>query len=159
RMNAVDPGMAATWRGRMAGRRVGRGYPTHAEALAAFRFVPAERGVPPAVIADLAHHAIPERGPDDWTFPFDRAVLSLEGDRAGGLRALLGGVRFPAVLMAGAESWVMDAAQRDAVAAAVPDCTVRVFPGGHHFLLAHAPVVAATLRTFLDGLPARERGR
>lgn len=152
RMETVRPELAAAWRAQVAGQREGRGYPTRAEALAAFRFVPEERDVPAAVIANLAHHAIRERGPGDWTFRFDRAVLSVEGDGAGDLLARLGRVRCPTLVMAGADSWVMDAAQRAAIGSALPTATVRLFPGGHHFLLAHASGVAAELREFLDGL-------
>jgi hypothetical protein len=61
--------------------------------------------------------------------------------------------------MAGADSWVMDPAHRAAVAAALGGCATRVFPGGHHFLVAQGGPVGAALRAFLDGLPARDRGR
>jgi pimeloyl-ACP methyl ester carboxylesterase len=159
RMTGVDRTAAAVWRGRLSGRRAGRGYPTRAAALAAFRFVPDEPGARPAVVADLARHAIVERAPGDWTFRFDRAVLSLDGDGGGDLMAALPRIRCPATVMAGADSWVMDAAHRRAVAAALPGCTTHVFPGGHHFLVAHAPEVGAALREFVDGLPALDRRR
>lgn len=159
RMSNVAPELAARWRGRVAGRRQGRGYPTRAAAFGAFRFVPDEPGVPAAVVADLAHHAVTERAPGDWTFRFDRAVLSLEGDGAVDLFTMLGRIRCPTVVMAGAASWVMDAAQRAAVAAAIPGSTLRVFPGGHHFLVAHPDAVGAALREFLDGLPSHSTGR
>jgi pimeloyl-ACP methyl ester carboxylesterase len=153
RMAVVQPELAAVWRARTAGRREGRGYPTREDALAAFRFVPPERDVPAAVIADLAHHAIRARAPGDWTFRFDRAVLAVEGDGARDLLARFGRLRCPALVMAGEESWVMEATQRAAMAAALPHATVRVFPGGHHFLLARAAEVGAALRAFLDALP------
>jgi len=156
RMTGVDRTAAAAWRGRISGRRAGRGYPSRAAALAAFRFVPDERGVPEAVVAELARHAIIERAPGDWTFRFDRAVLSLDGDGGGDLMAALGRIRCPATVMAGADSWVMDAAHRRAVAAALPGCTTRVFPGGHHFLVAHGAEVGAALREFVDGLPTHD---
>lgn len=156
RMTAIDRTEAAKWRAPMAGKRQGRGYATRADALAAFRFVPPEAGVPAAVVADLAHHAVHERGPGDWTFRFDRAVLSLDGDGASDLFEVLGRIRCPTAVIAGADSWVMDAAQRDAIAAALPGCAVRVFPGGHHFLVAHARAVGEALREFLDALPARD---
>jgi len=155
RMSNVAPELAARWRGRVAGRRQGRGYPTRAAALGAFRFVPDEPGVPAAVVADLAHHAVTERAPGDWTFRFDRAVLALDGDGAGDLHGELRRVRCPALVLGGVGSPVMDASERRATAAALGDAPVRVFPGGHHFLLAHAPAVGAALRAFLDGLPSR----
>ena len=159
RMTRVERADAAKWRAQVAGKRHGRGHATRAAALAAFRFVPAELRVPAAVVADLAHHAVHEWAPGDWTFRFDRAVLSLDGDGAGDLFGALGRIRCPTLLMAGAASWVMDTAQLRAVAAALPGCAVRVFPGGHHFLVAHAGAVGRALREFLDALPARERGR
>ena len=152
RMNRVRREEAAGWRARVAGMRAGRGYPTRDEALAAFRFVPDEVAVSPAIVDDLAHHAIVERGPADWTFRFDRAVLSLEGDGAGDLLPRLGRVACPVLVMAGAASWIMDAAQRDALVAAIPDCALRVFPGGHHFLLAQPGPAGVALRKFLDAL-------
>ncbi|HYV56354.1 MAG TPA: alpha/beta hydrolase [Candidatus Nitrosopolaris sp.] len=152
RMNRVRRNEAASWRARVAGMRAGRGYPTRDEALAAFRFVPEEGGVSPAIVANLAHHAIVERGPADWTFRFDRAVLSLDGDGAGDLLPRLGRLTCPVVVLAGAASWIVDAAQRDAMAAAIPHGALRVFPGGHHFLLAQPAAVGAALREFLDAL-------
>jgi pimeloyl-ACP methyl ester carboxylesterase len=152
RMNPVRREEAAGWRARVAGMRAGRGYPTRDEALAAFRFVPEEIGVSPPVVADLAHHAIVERRPGDWTFRFDRAVLSLEGDGAGDLLPRLGRLSCPVLVLAGAASWIMDAAQRETIGAAIRDCTMRVFPGGHHFLVAQPGSVGVALRRFLDAL-------
>lgn len=149
----VNPEEAAKWRAQVAGRREGRGYPTREAALAAFRFVPDEPSVAPEIVADLAHHAVCERGPGDWTFRFDRAVLALDGDGAGDMSSVLAAIRCPTLVLSGADSWVMDAARRAAVAAAIPHAAARQFPGAHHFLLAHPGPVGAALRTFLDGLP------
>jgi pimeloyl-ACP methyl ester carboxylesterase len=158
RMTRVGRDDAARWRAGVAGKRHGRGYPTRGAALSAFRFVPPEPGVPEAVVANLAHHAVHERGPGDWTFRFDRAVLALDGDGAVDLSGALGRVRCPTLLMAGADSWVMDAAELRAVAAAIPGSSVRVLPGAHHFLTAHGAAAGAALRDFLDALPARAAG-
>ena len=155
RTSPVDPATAARWRGRIAGRREGRGYASYAEAVAAFRFVPDEPGVGADVVAHLAHHAVRERGPGDWTFRFDRAVLALDGDAANDLGALLPRIRCPTLVLAGADSWVMDEAERAAIVAAIPGATARVFPGRHHFFVARPAPVAAALRAFLDDLPAR----
>ncbi len=159
RMEPVDRRAASVWRARVAGQRHGRGYPTRAAALAAFRFVPDEAGVPPAIVADLAHHAVVERAPGDWTFRFDRAVLSLEGDGAGNLLELLRGVRCPAIVLGGTASRVMDEAGLGATARELGGARVHLFPAGHHFLVAHAPAVGRVLRGFLDGLPSRGSGR
>jgi pimeloyl-ACP methyl ester carboxylesterase len=152
RLGNVDPALAARWRGRVAGGREGRGYPTRAAALEAFRFVPDEPGVAADTTALLAHHAIRERAPGDWTFRFDRAVLALDGDRAGDLSPLLARIECPVLLAAGERSWVLDAAERARLAAAQPAVTMAVFPGGHHFLVAYPVEVGAALRRFLDGL-------
>jgi len=120
--------------------------------MAGFRFVPEEADVPEAVVADLAFHAVCERGPEDWTFRFDRAVLALEGDDACDLQRMAARLRCPTWLGGGASSWVLPADERTAIATAIPHCTVHVFPGGHHFLVARADLVGTALRKFFDGL-------
>jgi len=152
RIGDVDPELAARWRGSMVGKREGRGYPTREAALAAFRLVPEEPGVSPGVLADLAHHAIVERAPGDWTFRFDRAVLALDGDGAGDLSPVLARLRCPVLALNGAASAVMPADERHALVRVLPGGAVQVLPGGHHFLLVAPAAVAATLRAFLDGL-------
>jgi pimeloyl-ACP methyl ester carboxylesterase len=153
RLGAVEPELAARWRGRVAGRRTGRTYASYAEATAAFRFIPDEEAVSHDVLADLAHHAVVERPPGAWSFRFDRAALSVYGDGAGDLLAVLGRVRCPTAVFAGEASWVMDAAHRAAIAETLPAATIRVFPGGHHFLAGGGAAVGAALRRFLDALP------
>ena len=155
RMDRIRAEYAAKHRGRVdAGKREGtRAYPTYADAVAAFRFVPKEPDVPPAVVADLAHHAVCERGPGDWGFRFDRAVLALEGDGADDLADRLGRIACPTWLAAGADSWVLYAEQRTRMADRLARCTVEVFPGGHHFLVAHGEATGRALRRFLDGAP------
>jgi pimeloyl-ACP methyl ester carboxylesterase len=150
RLADVDPKLAARWRGRVAGTRAGRGYATRAEALAAFRFVPDETGVAPAIVADLAHHAVVERGPGDWTFRFDRAVLALDGDGAGEMTALLAGIRCPVVVLNGADSTLSGDSQDEALRRARPDCSIRRFAGAHHFLVSSPEPVGRALREFLD---------
>jgi pimeloyl-ACP methyl ester carboxylesterase len=109
--------------------------------------------VDPGTVALLAAHAVRERAPGAWTFRFDRAVLSLDGDRAGDLAGLLAGLACPVWLASGARSWVKDRAERARLAAACPHVTPVVFPGGHHFLVGRPREVGAALRRFLDGLP------
>ena len=152
RLERVRPEVAREWRGRLAGKRHGRGYPSREAAMAGFRFVPEEAEVPAAVVADLAAHAVCERGPGEWTFRFDRAVLALEGDDAGDLPRMAARLRCPTWLGGGGSSGVLPADERAAIAAAIPHCTVELFPGGHHFLVAHAALVGPALRKFLDGL-------
>ena len=150
RMGGVNAKVAQKWRGRIAGTRHGRGYATRAEALSAFRLVPDEPHVPAHVLADLAHHAVHERGPGDWTFRFDRAVLALDGDGGGELYGALAQLRCPTLVLHGDGSWVMDAAEVAALRAVIPNCRVRGFPGRHHFFLGQAQAVGTALRRFLD---------
>src|SRR5262245_3823652 len=153
-LGGVDTEIAARWRGRVAdGQRDGQTYPTCADAMAAFRFVPNERDVAPETVALLARHAIHERSPGAWAFRFDRAVLARDGDGVGDLSPVLRQVRCPVWLASGARSWVMDAAERARMAAACPGSEPEVFPGGHHFLVARPREVGAAFRRFLDGLP------
>ncbi len=153
RLSGVAREIVMRWRGRLDGQRQGRGYPSRAAAEAGFRFVPPEPSVPADVVALLASHAVHERGPDDWTFRFDRAVLARDGDGTGELYHLLREVRCPTFVGAGAESWVLDAAERARIAAMLPQAAIEVFPGAHHFLVAHPERTGTALRRFLDALP------
>ena len=153
RLGDVDPALAVRWRGRVTGLREGRAYASREAALAAFRFVPDESGVAPEIVALLAEHAVHERATGEWTFRFDRAVLSLDGDRAGDLLGLLAALRCPILIAGGARSWVLDARERARLTAARPDATIEIFPGGHHFLVARPVETGTALRRFLDALP------
>jgi pimeloyl-ACP methyl ester carboxylesterase len=150
RLGGIEPSVAARFRGRIAGRRQGRVYASRAEAIAAFRFVPDERDVDQAVIADLAYHAVHERAPGEWTFRFDRAVLSLDGDGAGDLGPRLDRIRCPTLILNGARSWVMDADEAAMIAGRIRGCEIRTLAGGHHFLVARPREAGAALRAFLD---------
>ena len=152
RLEPIRPELAAQHRGHASEHRTGRTYPTYDDAVAAFRLVPDEPGIPDHVRTDLAHHAVVERRPGAWEFRFDRAVLSLEGDGARDLLTLAGRLRCPIELMAGDASWVVDEEQRAVMTAAMPHASWRVFAGSHHFLLSQGPAVGAALRAFLDGL-------
>ncbi len=152
RLGDVDPEMSARWRGSMVGKREGKGYPTREAALAAFRFVPEEPGVSRVVIDDLAHHAVVERAPGEWTFRFDRAVLALDGDGAGDITPMVERLRCPVLALAGDESWVMTPEEREALVRSVPRCRLEVVPGRHHFVLAQPGPVGTEMRAWLDGL-------
>src|SRR5262249_61117224 len=112
-----------------------------------------EAGVPAGAVRLPAEHAGHGRAPGDWTFRFDRAVLSLDGDRAGDLLGLLAALRCPVLIAGGATSWVLDARERARLTAARPDATIEIFPGGHHFLVARPVETGTALRRFLDALP------
>lgn len=152
RLDPVDPRLARQWRGHMAGRRHGRAYASREEALAAFRFVPDEPVVDPAIVRALAARAIVERSPGVWTFRFDRGVLTTDGDQAGDLHRHLGGLRCPVLVGSGERSWVLGERERGLVRRLVPHADVRVFPGAHHFLLHCPERVGPAVRGFLDGL-------
>lgn len=153
-IGGVDAATAQRWRGRVTGQRHGRGYPSHEAALAAFRFVPPEPGVAAAIVAALAHHAVVERGPGDWTFRFDRAVLSLDGDAAGNLTALVAGLPCPLWIGRGTGSFVSAPRQFDALRARRPDLELHDFAGAHHFFLSDPHAAGTALRAFLDRLPS-----
>jgi pimeloyl-ACP methyl ester carboxylesterase len=155
RFDPIDLAFAAKYRSTVAGKREGRGYPTRADAMAAFRFIPDEPGVDPTIVAHLAAHAVRERAPGDWTFRFDRGVLSMEGDGAGDLRERFPRVRCPFFVGAGAASWVMPARELAQIRAAIPEVRVQVFPGAHHFLVRCPEQLGPALRAFLDD--TRER--
>jgi pimeloyl-ACP methyl ester carboxylesterase len=152
RLTALSHERVRVWRGVRAGRGARRGHPTRAAAMASCRITPDEPGVAAHLRKELASHAVHERAPGNWALRFDRAVQQLEGTRTADLTALLPGIRCPTLVMRGESSTVLEAAKCAAMAAALGNCRVRVFPGGHHFLLAHPEPVAAALRSFLQEL-------
>lgn len=152
RLDPVDPRFARQWRGHMAGRRTGRSYGSRDEAIAAFRFVPDEPIVAPEVVRALASYAVAERAPGAWAFRFDRGVLTVDGDQAGDLHRHLASLACPLFVGCGERSGVLGERERGLVRDLVPHAEVRVFPGGHHFLLHCPEQVGPALRGFLDGL-------
>ena len=149
----VDEATARQWRGRVGAQRHGRAYASRAEALAAFRFVPPEPGVADDVVARLAAAAIVERAPGEWAFRFDRAVLSLDGDGAGDLRALAAALRCPLFIGRGTGSFVTPRAEIDWLQARRGDVEARDFAGAHHFFLSHPDEAGTALREWLASLP------
>jgi pimeloyl-ACP methyl ester carboxylesterase len=152
-LTGVDPETAQRWRGRVVGQRDGRAYGSYDDAIAAFRFVPPEDGVGQPIRANLAHHAVCERAPNHWTFRFDRAVLSLEGDRAGDISALVAAVACPIWVGRGSGSPVIVRREFDRLRAQHPDVEVHDFAGAHHFFVSHPHDAGNALRQFLDRLP------
>ncbi|MBX3025968.1 alpha/beta hydrolase [bacterium] len=151
----VDDATARQWRGRVAGQRRGRAYASYAEARAAFRFVPPEADVAPAITDDLAFHAIAERAPGEWAFRFDRAVLSLAGDGAGNLLDVAASVACPLWIGRGSGSFVTPRAEVAALRARRGGALeVHDFPGSHHFFLSHPRLAGDALRAFLDRIDA-----
>jgi len=152
-LTGVDPETAQRWRGRVVGQRDGRAYGSYEDAIAAFRFVPPEDGVAPAIRANIAHHAVCERATNQWTFRFDRAVLSLEGDRAGDISARVAAVACPIWVGRGSGSPVIVRREFDRLRAQHPNLEVHDFEGAHHFFVSHPRDAGSALRQFLDRLP------
>jgi len=149
----VDAETAQRWRGRVTGRRAGRSYASYADAVAAFRFVPPESDVAEPIAADLAHHAVVEHRPGEWTFRFDRAVLSLAGDRGGDLTDTVLGLACPVWIGRGRGSSINVRREFDALRSRRSDIEVHDFPGGHHFLVSNPAPTAEALRHFLARMP------
>ncbi|HWP67383.1 MAG TPA: alpha/beta hydrolase [Candidatus Limnocylindria bacterium] len=155
RFDPIDPAFAAKYRKTNVGKREGRGYSTREDAIAAFRFIPHEPDVDPRITAHLAAHAVCERRPGDWTFRFDRGVLSLEGDGAGDLRERIPRIRCPVFVGAGSQSWVMPPREIEWVQSVLPQVETHVFPGAHHFLVRCPERLGPVLRRFLDATTER----
>lgn len=149
RLTALSQERVQVWRGVRAGHGARRGHTTRAAAMASFRITPDEPGIAAPVWEHLAQHAVGERAPGDWALRFDRAVLQVEGSRIADLTGLLDDIGCPTLIMRGESSGVLEPAKCAAMAAALADCRVQVFPGGHHFVLAHPGRVAAALHQFL----------
>ncbi|HSQ00918.1 MAG TPA: alpha/beta hydrolase [Candidatus Dormibacteraeota bacterium] len=150
----VDEDVARQWRGRTIGQRQGRVYATRAEARAAFRFVPPEPEVATAIADALAYHAIYERAPGEWSFRFDRGVLSLDGDGAGDLLEVAAGIGCPLWMGRGTEGSVTPRREVKALQARRDGVEAYDFAGGHHFFLSHPREAGMALRRFIDRLPA-----
>jgi pimeloyl-ACP methyl ester carboxylesterase len=150
RMNGLKPERVDQWRGVNVGGGARRIYPTREQALAAFRVIPPEPGIAADVVAALAEHAIVQLGPAQWALRFDRNVLRLEGSRLASIFDLLPRIHCPAVVLEGDDSTVTTPAECAATAAALGNCRIHRFPGGHHFLLVHPRTVGAALRAFLN---------
>jgi pimeloyl-ACP methyl ester carboxylesterase len=140
----------AAFREKVRDHREGRAYPSYAAALAAYRLVPEEPGVPEAVLRDVAHHALVERAPGEWWVRFDRGVLL--GDGADDLFAALGRLRCP-VRVAYASRAPDDRSEIETLRARCPRVRVDVLEGGHHMFLARPGPTGDWLAEFLDALP------
>ena len=115
--------------------------------------MPPEPGVAAAIEDDLAHHAIYERAPGEWSFRFDRGVLSLDGDGAGDLIELASGIRCPLWMGRGTEGSVTPRREVKALQARRDGVEAHDFAGGHHFFLSHPREAGTALRRFVDHLP------
>jgi pimeloyl-ACP methyl ester carboxylesterase len=150
-LSGLDEQQVAAFREKIRNRRDGPGYPSHAEALAAYRLVPEESGVPEAVMRDVAHHALIESPPGTWRVRFDRGVLLGDGSHA--LFDELARVRCPLRIAYARRAPRPDSSELDAARARAPSGTlVEEFEGGHHLFLARPGPIGVWLAGFLDSL-------
>jgi len=150
-ISGIDEKQAAGFRAKIRDRRDGPAYPSHAAALAAYRLVPEESGVPESVMRDIAHHALVEQPPGTWRVRFDRGVLL--GDGSDALFHELGSVRCPLWIAYGRFAPRAGGSELEAVRARVPaGARVDEFEGGHHLFLARPGPIGAWLVEFLDSL-------
>ncbi len=149
-----DPALAGQPRG-MA-RRPLRVYASRAEAIAAFRLVPAQPVLDPDLLRTIAAASVrPYKG--GWAWKFDPNVAQRFSDAA--IAANLARVRCPIGYLYGDRSPDSTARTADLVAElsgrpvprrGVPDCN-------HHLLLDHPEAVGEGLRTLLSELTPAAR--
>jgi pimeloyl-ACP methyl ester carboxylesterase len=140
----------ASFREKVRDRRDGKAHASYAEAIAAYRLVPDEPGVPEAVLRDVAHHALVERAPGQWFVRFDRAVLL--GDGAGDLWDELARVRCPVRLAYAREALRHSTAEIERLRASFPAVRADELEGGHHLFLSRPGPIGDWLVEFLDSL-------
>ena len=162
----VDAETAQRWRGRVIGQRAGRSYPSYAEAVAAFRFVPPERRrrasdrrrPRPSCGAASADRA---SGPSASIAPSCRSTATAPATSP----ALVADLPCPLWIGRGAGSLVIPRPRpRHRCATQHPDVEVHDFAGAHHFFLsdpasAGSRALAAVSRppAALTGVPAQAR--
>jgi pimeloyl-ACP methyl ester carboxylesterase len=151
-LSGLDPEQVEAFRNKIRDRRDGAAYASYAEAIAAYRLVPEEAGVPDAVMRDIAHHALVERAPGEWCVRFDRGVL--HGDGSGALFDELAGVRCPVRLAYARRAPREDDGEVATARERLRDVRVEEFEGGHHFFLARPEPLGEWLVEFLDSLGA-----
>jgi pimeloyl-ACP methyl ester carboxylesterase len=152
RVSPADEEAVSRWNETFLAQRHGRSHDTRDSAEQSFRVLPEEPGIPDAIVALLARHAVVERRPGEWALCSDRAALAVYGDRIGGMLDVLGRISCPTLLACGAETHIMTPADARAYAAALHKGQLATVPGRHHFLLSHPAEAAAAARSFLERL-------
>jgi pimeloyl-ACP methyl ester carboxylesterase len=140
----------SAFREKIRDRRDGPLYESYAAALAAYRLVPDEAGVPPAVLRDVAHHALIERGGGKWMVRFDRGVLL--GDGAAELWDELARVRCPVRIAYARRAPRATGSEIDEARRRAPRARIDEFEGSHHLFLARPDPIGAWLVEFLESL-------
>jgi pimeloyl-ACP methyl ester carboxylesterase len=151
-LSGLDSEQVEAFRSKIRDRRDGPAYPSYAAAIAAYRLVPEEPGVPDAVMRDVAHHAIVERPRGQWSVRFDRGVLL--GDGAGEVFGELARVRCPVRIAYARLAERLPGHEIETLRARLPGLRVDALDGGHHLFLARPGPTAAWLVDFLDALGA-----
>jgi len=151
-LSGLDSAQVEAFRAKIKDRREGAAYASWADAIAAYRLVPEEPGVPEAVMRDIAHHALVERVPGQWSVRFDRGVL--HGDGSGALFDELAGVRCPVRLAYARHAPRQDDREVEIARQRLRDVRVEEFEGSHHFFLARPEPLGGWLVGFLDSLGA-----
>jgi pimeloyl-ACP methyl ester carboxylesterase len=151
-LSGLDSEQVESFRAKIRDRRDAAAHSSYAAALAAYRLVPDEPGVPAAVLRDLAHHALVERSPGQWAVRFDRGVLL--GDGAAELFDVLARVRCPVRLAYARRAPRADGSELQTLRARLPQLRAEEFEGGHHLFLARPGPIGAWLVEFLDSLGA-----
>jgi len=149
-LSGLDSADVAAFREKIRDRRDGAPYASYAAAMAAYRLVPEEPGVPEAVFRDVAHHALIERAPGEWAVRFDRGVLL--GDGAGALFDELARVRCPVRLAYARRAPRADNDEIERLRACAPAARVDAFEGSHHLFLSRPGPIGSWLVEFLDSL-------
>ena len=149
-LSGLDSDHVESFRAKIRDRRDGPAYASYAAALAAYRLVPDEHGVPDAVLRNVAHHALVERASGEWCVRFDRGVLL--GDGAAQLYDELARVRCPLRVAYARRGPRNDAGEIHTLRARLPQLRVDEFEGGHHLFLARPGPIGAWLVEFLDSL-------
>ena len=141
-----------TFRGGETGQRRERNrarlYGTLDTALAAFKLMPGQPIPPLAKMLPLAHYSL-RRGPDGWTWKFDRHALGQFDDAW--VDAWAGRVNCPVGYIYGGESVVVDDDIAEYARGRIPGPVevVRIEDAFHHLILDHPEEVAAAIGKLL----------
>jgi pimeloyl-ACP methyl ester carboxylesterase len=149
-LSGLDVEQVESFRLKIRDRRDGAVYPSYEAAIAAYRLVPEEPGVPPAVMRDLAHHALALRAPGQWCVRFDRGVLL--GDGAQQLFDELARVRCPVRIAYGRAAQRLGSSEIGTLRARLPGLRIDLLEGGHHLFLARPESIGSWLVEFLEAL-------
>jgi pimeloyl-ACP methyl ester carboxylesterase len=126
-------------------------YSDLATAKARFRLMPKEGNIPASTLAMIAEHSLRETDGGGFTFKFDRE--SFFGSDGLDAKAAVAHSPIPLLLVRAELSRIMTAeAARDAVKSNPAAHLVEISGVHHHLLLERPDLLAAALRSFVNGL-------